>query len=727
MPMADTEDAKLFHTSFEALKTATIETENDALTVYYQMRSLPELQKLLNQYKNELSSALQRHDTAAFVGIIRKVQSDFLLSFSEKPPQIQADTEKRYKETQIPQEELVEHVDKTKAALAQSRTVSQDVYEKKHSVNREFIGKLVHNYTKLPQLEADVVSDALVSAAEEHPELPTQEIIKAAARSAPALSPTVIQSLQNHKDITLRVSEAAQNSPVVTEQSIVTAILESPEPSTTIAAIRTYASLSPSTPLSDTVQRAQTLAKTADAVASSQGADVPFTGFFTNIAKSGTPLAKAAAPFADAVLSLFPKQTQEAVVTKILGSSWSKEISNNALVQKTIGPLLSSSPVQQAIRNGNKLFVPGGKNVVFTKTQSFFVDVFVTVFHPQVSEVYLQLAGLGNTQMGTSVGSYYAGLLAKEGFSFAARKGAKKAGAVVAEKAAGASVGKVVGGILGSEGGPVGAFVGSLLFDKIIDGIWNGAKKAFNFLTFAWLGKFFSGDYNAPPPSKDPVVIISAVCVGALTLLFVFPILPFSFTGNSSSFQLVQDNAYLQGVGGVPSSGNMAPGTNAGAGFSCVWSGPTPPTTSISRCPAPGTIITQRPYNPTGSHRSADAYDFGCQNGTPIYAAHDGYVASVVTSYPPNMYQYASFGNNIVLVGTDASGQLFCTNYGHLLDVAPATLSAYTNKTLVHAGDLIAYSDTTGYTYGASGLGTGAHLHFGYKGTGSLTLPAGCP
>ncbi len=164
--------------------------------------------------------------------------------------------------------------------------------------------------------------------------------------------------------------------------------------------------------------------------------------------------------------------------------------------------------------------------------------------------------------------------------------------------------------------------------------------------------------------------------------------------------------------------------------FQCSWSGPTPPPATINTCPVHAPI-SQLPFNPDGSHKTLNAYDFAAGTGTPILAAHDAYVVSYYNSYAPNQFVEASYGNNVVLIGTNpTSNKTFCTNYAHMLDVAPIVLSSKGTPTLIKAGTVIGYVDTTGYTYGNGGPGTGTHLHFGYKGENEnvpFPLPPNCP
>jgi murein DD-endopeptidase MepM/ murein hydrolase activator NlpD len=198
----------------------------------------------------------------------------------------------------------------------------------------------------------------------------------------------------------------------------------------------------------------------------------------------------------------------------------------------------------------------------------------------------------------------------------------------------------------------------------------------------------------------------------------------FPFLGFGANYQgLVNDNTYIQGVGGA--GGTSTTGFAHGVSFfACSWSGPVPPTTTISVCPV-NAIITQCP-NESFSHSGTDAYDFGSSQGQPIVAAHDGYVTQYVNTVPNNFFEH-TYGNMVVLVGTNPAGQQFCTNYAHMMQNLPqSTIDAFNNKTLIKAGQIIGYSDTSGNTYGSDGPGTGTHLHFEYNGPGLMIVPPGC-
>lgn len=221
----------------------------------------------------------------------------------------------------------------------------------------------------------------------------------------------------------------------------------------------------------------------------------------------------------------------------------------------------------------------------------------------------------------------------------------------------------------------------------------------------------------------DPAGLVALVVVVALLLLFILP--------SPLNGSLINYSAKVSGL--LASLSTLEDQINETAAdvtsFKCDWTGPTPPASTISTCPVQGGVITQGPFNAGGSHATLNAYDFagnGLSQGSPIRAAHDAYVVSFTNSYAPNQFAKLSYGNNVVLVGTNpTSKQQFCTNYAHLLDVAPEVVSDAGTPTLVKAGTIIGYLDTTGYVYG----NPGTHLHFGYKGADprAAFLPPSCP
>lgn len=232
------------------------------------------------------------------------------------------------------------------------------------------------------------------------------------------------------------------------------------------------------------------------------------------------------------------------------------------------------------------------------------------------------------------------------------------------------------------------------------------------------------------PIGEDMPLLTALIVVGAVVLLFVFPS-PLNLSQLSHSAKVSAIFASLRRY--KETVQNITSGNIQATTFVCTWSGSSP-VSPVSTCPVRAPI-TQGPFSPSGSHKTLNAYDFGASQGTPVVAAHDAYVASYVNSYAPYQYKYGSYGNNVVLVATDpSSNQQYCTNYAHLLDVSPQVAANSGKPTLIPAGTVIGYVDTTGYTYGCignkCGEGYGTHLHWGYKGPNQSTpfpLPPGCP
>lgn len=115
--------------------------------------------------------------------------------------------------------------------------------------------------------------------------------------------------------------------------------------------------------------------------------------------------------------------------------------------------------------------------------------------------------------------------------------------------------------------------------------------------------------------------------------------------------------------------------------------------------------VTQDRDNPSATHRGSDrwAWDFGNATvGWPIYAARDGIIAIVETSYRTgsgcrNCKPYTA--NRVVVDHGDGTAAL----YQHLAQETPPRLQVGDR---VRAGvDVIGYADTTGFA-------TGPHLHY---------------
>lgn len=234
---------------------------------------------------------------------------------------------------------------------------------------------------------------------------------------------------------------------------------------------------------------------------------------------------------------------------------------------------------------------------------------------------------------------------------------------------------------------------------------------------------------SVPTPITQDMPLLTALIV-VITLILMY-VLPSPINVQELTYS-VKTSAIFSSLRKFGEDAIIDVGTGIGevTTFVCTWNGPTPPTATITTCPVRAPI-SQGPFNPGGSHKTLNAWDFAAGQGTPIRSAHDAYIASYNNSYAPNQYKYGSYGNNVVLVATDPkTNQQYCTNYAHMLDVSAEVVANSGKPSLIPAGTVIGTVDTTGYTYGSGGPGTGTHLHWGYKGPNQgvpMPLPPGCP
>ncbi|MBI3576540.1 M23 family metallopeptidase [Candidatus Gottesmanbacteria bacterium] len=160
----------------------------------------------------------------------------------------------------------------------------------------------------------------------------------------------------------------------------------------------------------------------------------------------------------------------------------------------------------------------------------------------------------------------------------------------------------------------------------------------------------------------------------------------------------------------------------AGASIASVvrYAGSIPPNSSeITICPVASTI-TQTPFEPSTTHAHADAFDYADPAGTPVIAAHDGYVVGGCNRDP-------LLGNYVRLVGKNPDGTTYFTTYGHMLDGCSGAIAAASSGTS-SSPTLITKGTTLGYV-GSTGNSTGPHLHFQCDGSCTLEtskLPKSC-
>jgi hypothetical protein len=110
------------------------------------------------------------------------------------------------------------------------------------------------------------------------------------------------------------------------------------------------------------------------------------------------------------------------------------------------------------------------------------------------------------------------------------------------------------------------------------------------------------------------------------------------------------------------------------------------------------------------AYNGHEGTDFSMPTGTPVYAAADGQVVTVVTNIPENTG--SSYGNyvEIAVDGLGPLGQQLNVITAHLLPTVQVTVGQH-----VTAGQLIAHSDNTGNS-------TSEHCHFQSSVRGGATL-----
>lgn len=154
-------------------------------------------------------------------------------------------------------------------------------------------------------------------------------------------------------------------------------------------------------------------------------------------------------------------------------------------------------------------------------------------------------------------------------------------------------------------------------------------------------------------------------------------------------------------LGGPPVA--LAP---AAAGTAVVpMTAPAEPTPSVSSTSAPfAHPVPERTRigDGLGAGRDHHGQDFSAPQGTPVYAAHDGYVTTVRS---PDLWN-GGYGGAVYIEG--ASGTE--TRYAHL------SATAVLPDTFVLAGEQIGW-------VGSTGDSTGPHLHFEVRTNGVLVEP----
>lgn len=709
--------------------TLTGKSEEELLSFLFIAQHYPELETDIVKHKDAIIDALTTRDTRILEKELSLLFSDAENRFSSLPEHVATALQSTTPEGEIDQQTIAARSKKAGLALDHTPMVADTVKTTTIKTRRAFIETLVKKYSTWSPLPPDEfvkkTTDAIIKETEENPSSPPETILTKSLQDPVIWNSPAPQRIQKNKELVRAIRSLQQDVVFNPSKQYVEAVLTAQDPAVFESALVQQITSSPivdTTSFASVVTRASTLSTISSVLSADNQTPLDYAGFFKHISANGTPIEKVLAPLADAVFSVFPKDTKDAIVAKVLGASWDKDIANNTLLERTFGEALQTPQVQQAIQKGNALFAQSRQHGgVLTRTQVFVSDVFVTVFHPPVAVTYLQLSSINNANTPSSVQQFYLSSLAERGVYIAANKGVRKAGGVVAKKAAGTAIGKIVGALLGSAATPlgslVGAFVGDIVIDKVLGAVWRGTKKVFSFLSLDWLGKLVSGQYESAPLTKDPTFMIPLLIVGAICILFVIPLLPFSIGGNPLFFQTVQDDAFIQGIGG---------GNTGGEAVNCV-SDPTNPLCSMESCdttkqdcrwPTSGTI-TQGPFTVCGgSHRSLNAIDIGTGNGTDVYATIEGEVVDLYSGCVDNTGSWGNtcgggYGNWVVI-----RGKTYSLKFGHLSRLSIA----------VKKGQRVSPTTVIGEV-DHNGNSSGPHLHFEYIGSGSINsiLPVSIP
>ncbi len=267
----------------------------------------------------------------------------------------------------------------------------------------------------------------------------------------------------------------------------------------------------------------------------------------------------------------------------------------------------------------------------------------------------------------------------------------------------------VFGGIFSSLGGVLsGAAVG--LSGGLLTMLFGGG-----------LGALFGRNRGPDKPTpllEDTPKLLAIIIVVTVVVLFVFP----SFLNATFISNAAKNGALL--IASVPHSGG--PYTDPLPSYEGPFlGGPT----AITSCAVDHKHLTQTPFDQggIGTHSKTCAYDFDAAWGSDVRATHDGCVAAVTSTIKDGAFIRGSYGNYVLLAGTDINGKPFYSLYAHLVQ---GSSSGLTVGTCVGVGKVLGRVDDTGHS-------TGTHLHLEFfnenqekitkeQCSSSFALPAGC-
>lgn len=448
---------------------------------------------------------------------------------------------------------------------------------------------------------------------------------------------------------------------------------------------------------------------TAPADAPGGWGDVAATGGFFRALPNTNAIQKALAPAADVVLSVFPRETREKIISSVFSGSFERAVDK---LTKTLG---EKAFVDTRIATGGRLIAAEDQHAAATSALSgvskFFGDTVGAVFKKPMdeatisylTEIHMRAVGVVSWQHAYTYHAYpvhpqafHLELISDIG-SWAVRFGAKKAAGTAVKTAAGkvATEGakKGVAAVLGKVGlsGAAAVLTGgtSLLAQAAL---WLGTT-AFGKL-WGGIKSFLGGLVGAGGGNQKGTDWAIAALIGAVVLL---PML-FFFTGDVSRTAPLATSV----GGGIGESAACDPETdpNCAAAY-CD------PGKQDCRWPTPCGCVTQGPNNGVDSHARLNAIDISARPNSScpgashvdVYATHDGKVVEVVSRFSENEYQSGNYGNYVKISGQDAQGKTFYTVYAHLW------------KTKVVVGARVRAGQPIGQTNN-NGQSDGEHLHY---------------
>ena len=693
----------------------------EALTASMQYTYLREA--LVNNY-SQLAQATTTGDDAlkttlqnVFTQLVNRLNN--LPSFQNQSPDDPL-TEEEVRSTGALRQAAVDNV------KADAETKLAPFSNKRRAFIHELVGKFSSTMpTGAPSEEAigQAVDRSLAAASQEATSAQTKERFSELLVAAAAVTGTSSLSKEDSKNLVQVVATTFDTNTeyvsevkkvVQAEKEVYTTLFSHPETSRPDVLVDILLHAPQTEQKSDVVVRALKLADVAGALDTHKGPLPPSKNFFH--AGNARGVAKGAQQAADGILSLLSEPLREIILKeKINGTLRNMFTNTQSMIDRLGENFVRSSVFAQVLQNLTKSL---NDKPTTGQARGIFDDVFSSVFRGPLNQF---TAGGTKEQLLNFFELARANANAPTDQKFLP-KNATPWNFLLTEKQRSQQRGSGFFGWLPAIGlGGLGNWTSNIFtsaFDRSTSFIFSGSK----------IPGQISGSRRAaavPTPFlQDLPLLVAIVAVVSIVLMFVVQS-PLNSSLLNYSSKVSALLASLQNF-----EEQITAVVVDVTSFQCSWSGPTPPPATINTCPVHATI-SQLPFNSGGSHAHLNAYDFAAGTGTPILASHDAYVVSYYNGYAPNQFVEGSYGNNVVLIGTNpSSNKTFCTNYAHMLDVAPIVLSSKGTPTLIKAGTVIGYVDTTGYTYGDNGPGTGTHLHFGYKGENEnvpFPLPPGCP